>query len=623
MADKKINALQNDQAVKSPVTVAEFYTTIDNLYKKVIGDVFARLQTLKTELNNELKYTSAQMNAFFEVTQKDSADIVAKNQVALDNISNELRYGYQQNQMIHEDLVHLVCDDLMAKIAEMGEKITALLQDEKENVAAMKCAVMEEKPAYDFDELVNRVAEKVVESLPFDGKVDYKQIEAIVQGSALDANLLADAVSDKVLEELPPVETEEIDYNRIAKIVADNAPVAEGIDYERLAETVIAKMHQPEAIDYDKLSNMIVEKMPKPVAPKAIEYETIAEMVTAKLLVSEEEKEAVEYDVVLDEEGIDKVAEGVFEKLSADAIVEKIAQKMPTCECKELDYDLLADMVADRLAVKVEILTEPVEEVYEEETVEPAVEEVVAEPVAEETVEVVETVEPVVEETLEEVAEEVVVEPVAEETVEVVETVDPVVEETVEEPVQEEVAATMYESENGDLIDAETGLVLRLKRSFEAKMKQSDESTKVFYDQIKNELVSYNKVKSTVSWHGDRFNLGRATVAKINICGKTLCLYVALDPTDPELKETVYHQKNVGDQKAYQATPFKIKVKSDMGAKKAVRLVGILADKIGATKKEGFVPTDYVEEFAYETTQELLEKGLIKQTQEKKIDFEF
>ena len=109
----------------------------------------------------------------------------------------------------------------------------------------------------------------------------------------------------------------------------------------------------------------------------------------------------------------------------------------------------------------------------------------------------------------------------------------------------------------------------------------------------------------------------------MNICGKTLCFYVALDPADPELKETVYHQKNVGEQKAYQATPFKVKVKSDMGAKKAVRLVGILADKLGAAKKENFVPTDYVEEFAYETTQELLEKGLIKETQEKKIDFEF
>jgi hypothetical protein len=60
-----------------------------------------------------------------------------------------------------------------------------------------------------------------------------------------------------------------------------------------------------------------------------------------------------------------------------------------------------------------------------------------------------------------------------------------------------------------------------------------------------------------------------------------------------------------------------------MGAKRAVRLVNILAEKLGAEKKADFVPTDYVEEFAYETTQELLNKGLIKETQEKKIDFEF
>ncbi len=523
MADKKINALQNDQEVKAPVTVAEFYTTIDNLYKKVIGDVYTRLQALKTELNNELKYTSAQMNAFFEVTQKDSADIVAKNQVALDQISNELRYGYQQNQMIHEDLVHLICDDLMAKIDEMGAKFAALLE--------------EENACCDYSDLVDRVAEKVIESLPF---------------------------------------VEEIDYNRIEEIVAEKAPVAEGIDYERLAETVLAKMPEPETIDYEALSDMIVAKMPKPAAPQ-INYETIAEMVAAKLLVNAEEKDATEYEVVLDDEGVDKVAAGVFEKLDVDAIAEKIVTKMPVCESEELDYERLADMVADRLAVKVEILTEPVEETYEETTVE---------------------------------------EPVQEEVVETV-------EEVVEEPAQEEVAATVYESENGDLVDAETGLVIRLKRSFSAKLKQSDESVKEFYDQIKNELTSYKKVKSTVSWHGDRFNLGRATVAKMNICGKTLCFYVALDPADPELKETVYHQKNVGDQKAYQMTPFKVKVKSDMGAKRAVRLVNILAEKLGAEKKADFVPTDYVEEFAYETTQELLNKGLIKETQEKKIDFEF
>jgi hypothetical protein len=162
-----------------------------------------------------------------------------------------------------------------------------------------------------------------------------------------------------------------------------------------------------------------------------------------------------------------------------------------------------------------------------------------------------------------------------------------------------------------------------LKRSFTAKLKQSDEEVKVYYDLIKNELISYKKLKSTVSWHGDRFNLGRNTIAKINICGKTLCFYVALDPEDPELKTSVYHQKNVGDQKAYQATPFKVKVKSEVGAKKAVRLVKILAEKMEAVKKAEYAPTDYVEEFRYETTKELLEKGLIKETKEKKNAFKF
>ena len=642
MFDKKIKDPKNNQEVNTPVTIAEFYTTIDNLYKKIVVEVFTRLQAHKTELNNELKYTSAQINSFCEITQKDSAAMVERNQMALEMISRELKYGAQQDQMIHQDLVHLISEDLMAKIDELASKYEQVTEQN----ASILAATSNMKGCENIDEeLVDRVAAKVVESLPFSEKVDYKQIEEIVQGAALDANMLAEVVADKVLESLPTIDVESIDYDRIGELVAEKAPVPEAIDYERLAETVLAKMPapvEPEKIDYEVLSDMIVSKMPKPVEPKAVDYETLAEMVTAKILVSQDEKEAPEYDVVLDEEGVDKVAAGVFERLDMDAIAEKIAAKMPAPEKEEINYELLADMVADRLAVKVEILTEPVEEVYEEVTEEPAVEEaveevieetveeVVAEPASQETVEEViaeEVVaEPAPQEIVEEViAEEIVAEPAPQEIVEevVAESVEEVAEEAPQAPALEEAAATIYESEDGDLIDAETGLVLRLKRSFEAKLKQSDEGVKVFYDQIKNELISYNKVKSTVSWHGDRFNLGRATVAKMNICGKTLCFYVALDPADPELKETVYHQKDVGDQKAYQMTPFKIKVKSDMGAKRAVRLVGILADKIGATKKEGFVPTDYVEEFAYETTQELLEKGLIKETQEKKIDFEF
>ncbi|MBQ9729579.1 MAG: hypothetical protein IJV80_02085, partial [Clostridia bacterium] len=262
------------------------------------------------------------------------------------------------------------------------------------------------------------------------------------------------------------------------------------------------------------------------------------------------------YDVLLDEEGIDAIAEKVVEKL-------------------------------DFSNARFEVYTnaEPTEEVVEE----------VVEEVA------------VVEEPVEEVVEEVVEEPAT-------------------EPAAEEVAVAAeptYQVSGDELVDAETGLVIRLKRSFTAKMKQSEENVKGFYSALKNELTSYKKVNSHVSWHGDRFNLGRDTIARMNICGKTLCLYLDLDPEDPEFKQTVYHQKNVTGQKAYEGTPFMVKIKSDAAVKKATRLVTALAEKYEAEKEEEFVAVDYAEEFAYETTTKLLEDGLIRTTKEKKVALDF
>ena len=98
---------------------------------------------------------------------------------------------------------------------------------------------------------------------------------------------------------------------------------------------------------------------------------------------------------------------------------------------------------------------------------------------------------------------------------------------------------------------------------------------------------------------------------------------MALDPEDPAFKTTVYHQKNVGNQKAYASTPFMVKVKSDAAAKKALRLVGSLAEKIGTEKEEGFEAVDYVEELAYASTKQLYDEGFIKVTKEKKVELDF
>ncbi len=167
------------------------------------------------------------------------------------------------------------------------------------------------------------------------------------------------------------------------------------------------------------------------------------------------------------------------------------------------------------------------------------------------------------------------------------------------------------------------GEEIRLKRSFTAKLKQSEEKVKEYYSALKNELVSYKKINSNISWNGDRFNFGRETVAKINICGKTLGLYLALDPANEEFKQTVYHQKDVSAQKAYESTPFMVKIKSDAAVKKALRLISALAEKLSTKKEEGFQTSDYVAQFTYATTKQLYEEGFIKATKEKKVDLDF
>jgi hypothetical protein len=296
-----------------------------------------------------------------------------------------------------------------------------------------------------------------------------------------------------------------------------------------------------------------------------------------------------------------------------EVCVEEPVEEAPA---EEITEEIVEEVAEEFAFVKENVATEePVEE-----TVEEIVEEVPTEETAEET-----PAEEIVEEVAEEIVEEVIEAPVEETVIE-----ETPVEELAEEPAAEtaesELAvseAAHYEEVGNELVDAETGLVIRLKRSFTAKMRQSEEKIKEYYSDLKNELTSYKKINSNVSWHGDRFNYGRDTVAKINICGKTLCFYIDLDPNDPEFKQTVYHQKDVSAQKAYESTPFMVKVKSDAAAKKALRLVGYLAEKLGTEKDETFEAVDYAGEFAYASTKQLFDEGFIKATKEKKVDLNF
>ena len=522
MADRK----QNQAASK-----------IDALYSWLSYD----LQRVKSELMNEMKMASVQTGALYQEMKNDKDS-------SSQAITQEIRFSYKQNQTIYDGLSKMITEEVGERLNSMDEKMSALeelqelykdlnylfnegamskLETISEKVEMLNkieeaLAEISEKVGNGFaisEEDAQTVAEAVSEKTEETAERYNAQVIEAIEGAKIDQQAFVEEVGDKVLEVLCDVKNN------------SNEPSLEEIA-DAAAQKAVEKMMA--ALDMDawaeKVANLVVEK-----------------------LANETEQT---YDVVLDEEGINQIAE-------------KVSEKITTCE--DVTYEAVVEEQAAEENVTEEVVVEVAEEVAEE-------------------------------------------------------TVEEVVEPANEETAQEELAvalAPVFEDNDNQLVDAETGLVLRLKRSFTAKLKQSAEEVKAYYSEIKNELSSYKKVNSTVSWHGDRFNFGRDTIAKINICGKTLCFYVALDPNDPEYKTTIFHQKDVSGQKAYETTPFMVKVKSEAGAKKALRLVGYLAEKIGAEKKKEIEKVDYVQEFAYASTKQLLDEGYIKATKEKKTKWNF
>jgi molecular chaperone GrpE (heat shock protein) len=547
---------------------------IDALYQWISYD----LQKMRADLLKEMQMSSTQVGSLYNEIKED-------NKQSSDAIAREIRYGYKQNQNVYDGLSSIIKDEVSSKLDNVsGEKIEELLNE----VSELKYSYQQLQAAYEgIEPKMDSLAEKVEKLDELSARLqevcDKFDLTA-VENQLADINAkLADGcgITEEDLVKVAEKTEESVSVHSQKVLDAVAAiPVAENVDYVRIVDEVgdrvLELLNESREATVEGTSEKVVESMPY---PEKLDYDRLADMVAEKLAAKMQQN----YDVVLDEAGLDAIADKVVAKMGAIAIdYDKVclAAQAAQVVTDPVDYDRIGEIVEDKLAGMTcnVVLETPVEEV---------------------------------------VAEEPVVEEVA------------VVEEpVVEEPATEEIAVAVAPAPelpifNGDeMVDAETGLIIRLKKSFTAKMKQSEDDVKAYYSDIKNELTSYNRINSNVSWHGDRFNFGRDTVAKMTIVGKTLNLYLALDPNDPEFKTTVYHQKDVGAQKAYESTPFMVKVKSDAAAKKALRLVAALAEKLATEKDSNFVAVDYKEEFAYESTKALFEAGFIKATKEKKVDLD-
>ncbi len=156
--------------------------------------------------------------------------------------------------------------------------------------------------------------------------------------------------------------------------------------------------------------------------------------------------------------------------------------------------------------------------------------------------------------------------------------------------------------------------MMKYNRSFIARIIQATDEQKAYYGRIKDAFLSYDKVNSNLSWGAERFHKGRETIARFKMRGKTLCLYLALDPS--KFPKSVYNQVDVSGNKSMHSTPMMVKIKSPRGTKKAIRLVdALLAERNGV--KRNTAERDYAAMYPYETMDELIEDGLVKDVSKK------
>ncbi len=129
--------------------------------------------------------------------------------------------------------------------------------------------------------------------------------------------------------------------------------------------------------------------------------------------------------------------------------------------------------------------------------------------------------------------------------------------------------------ENGIPVPPE-GMIIRYKWSFLGRLVQSDNTVKYRYMMLRRLLLSYKKVRSSVSWNFDSYFLGRKPIAKIKVRGKHVVIYFNLDPAS--MVGTKYAGEDVSKVARYKAVPFAYKVNGERKLQYAMELIRMVME---------------------------------------------
>ncbi len=599
----------------------------------------------------------------------DKIAIPAQHEVDEDRIAysvvQKLREEQESEEKPEEQPAAAVIDE-GALAEDIASRLNVSLSDELIAAAVVKNLA----GAIDSDEIADCVAKKVGYISPeeFEINVDDDGCDSLakcIEGK-LDYEHIASAVAEKLAPALISANERETDAEELATKL--NEKLAVSVNEDVLAEKAAAVLsnYLPEIDAVDIADKVVAGIIPVLLAAPNVDSAEIASQVAEKLV---ENQENSDYDIVIDEEGLKRITDSVseeikgeysvrFDKLEGD-IAELKAGLIPDVE-EDIDYDNIPEYTEEDAEPDVPALVKGYEERFDKleggiasvkedsavrfdrmdgnftsareerdarfDRVEKDIAEikkmllggaVVAAGIAaadacaeqeeqqpdDENEELV-TVSDLVDESEEEPAEG--------EKAPADEVMEEIVEDIDESPVDEEIMSE--DMTDGISAGVDFANMMKYNRSFIARIIQGSDEQKNYYGKVKTALLSYKKVNSNIAWGAERFNKGRETIARFKIRGKTLCLYLALDPN--EFATSVYHHADVSDNKSMHGTPMMVKIKSPLGVKKAIRLIDEMLSRRGGIKRE-IAERDYAAMYPYESMEELIEDGLVKDVSKK------
>jgi hypothetical protein len=518
--------------------------------------------------------------------------------------------------------------DELAK--ELSDKIVVTASVNEDALAEKAAAILSNyTPEIDSDEIADKVASQVIPHLPAAEAIDYDTIcstisEKIVESQEdKDFDIVIDEeglarLTDSISSEIN-AHNDELFANMEESVKQDNA-----INADRVKLTVIEEIYKSAGESDDKVKDAVYNSVGDSEGRiKEAIYNTVGDSEgriseSVANAIGESEGRVKESVYAATGESEERITTQTAQSVDAasELLMSDYEQRLATLEDKlREENQKLLDEMSDKNGQLFDEINKEIEElrnmiasgaVVHAASELAATQAVYEEKQPEESEEANEDTLVTVSDLVDDVEEEA--EP---EEGEEGDVIDDIVDDIDESPADGEVIPDGIPGISGGVDFAS---MMKYNRSFIARIIQGSDEQKGYYGEVKTALLSYKKVNSNIAWGAERFNKGRETIARFKIRGKTLCLYLALDPN--EYKTSVYHHLDVSDNKSMHGTPMMVKIKSPRGVKKAIRLIDDMLEKRNGIKQKVF-ERDYAAMYPYETIDELIEDGLVKDVSKK------